>query len=296
MWLVTHATGTIGAEVARAAADRGHRLRLLVADPARVPAQARAHELVATDFTSQPDLAGALAGITHLVLISPLDARMADWQAAAARAAREGGVKHVAQVTGLGADPSSPVRRLRWLGEAEARVGATGLKRWVLRPAVSMQALLKHNPGLCCGGRLEAPFRRARMPLVDARDVAEATVRVVESDETPRTLDLTGTEALDYFEIARECSRAYGHRTEYLDICSPKARGMLEARGLSPRLVEALIEFWDYAAAGAVPAGVTGDLERILGRPPRSLGEFLHDAKASVRAASSSQPAQRTQV
>ncbi len=284
MWLVTHATGTIGREVVRAAADRSHRLRLMVADPVRVHAEARAHEIVAADFASETELTKAFAGITHLVLITPLDARMADWHAAAARAAGAGGVKRVAQVTALGADPSSPVRRLRWLGEAETRVAAAGLETWVLRPAVSMQALLKHNPDICRGGRLEAPFRRARMPLVDARDVADAAVRVLESDEPPRTLDLTGTEALDYFEIARQCSRASGHRTEYLDICSPKARGMLEARGLSPRLVEALIEFWDYAAAGAVPARVTDDLERVLGRPPRSLCDFLRDSKASLRA------------
>ncbi len=287
MWLVTHATGTIGREVVRAAADHGHRLRLLVADPVHVPATARTHEIAAADFASEPELTKAFVGITHLVLITPLDARMADWHAATARAARAGGVKRVAQVTALDADPSSPIRLLRWLGDAEARAAAAGLEAWVLRPAVCMQALLKHNPDIGRCGRLEAPFRRARWPLVDARDVAEVTVRVLESDDRPRTLELTGPKAVDYFEIAKQCSRASGQRIDYLDICSPKARGNLEARGLSPRLIEALIEFWDYAAAGAVPAHITDDIERVLGRPPRSLCDFLRDSKASLRASAS---------
>ena len=284
MWLVTHASGTFGRAVVQAAASEGHRLRLLVNDPTQLPADLKAHEALAVDYTNEAALARAFDGISRLVLITPLDGRMGEWHEAVARAARAAGVTRVVQVTSLGADPKSPIRRLRWLGEAEARVAAAGVKAWVLRPAVAMQSLLRHNPEIGLGGRLEAPFRRAKMPLVDARDVAAVALRVLESDEPPRTLELSGTRPLDYFEIARECSRACGHRIEYLDICSPKARGNLEARGLSPRLIEALIEFWDYAAAGVVPIPITDDIERILGRAPRALCDFFKDGKPSQRA------------
>ena len=102
---------------------------------------------------------------------------MGDWQGAVARAARAAGVARVVQITGLGADPKSPIRRLRWLGDAEARVAATGVKAWVLRPAVAMQSLLKHNPEIGIGGRLEAPFRRAKFDRLTAGmlDRVEAT-------------------------------------------------------------------------------------------------------------------------
>ncbi len=283
MWLVTHASGAIGRAVVQAAAARGHRLRLLVRDPTQVPSELKAHEVLPADYADEPGVAKALAGVSHLVLITPLDGKMPDWHATLARAARAAGVKRIVQITGLGANAGSPIRRLRWLGEAEARVAAAGVRAWVLRPAAIMQSLLKHNPELGHGGQLEAPFRRAKMPLVDARDVAEVALHVLDSDDPPRTLELSGTKALDYFEIARQCSRASGQRIEYLDICSPKARGNLEARGLSPRLIEALIEFWDYAAAGAVPAPITDDIERTLGRAPRSLCDFLRDAKPSLR-------------
>lgn len=283
MWLVTHASGTFGRAVVQAASAAGHRLRLLVRDPTQLPAELKAHEVLVADYANEAALAEAFAGVTHLVLMTPLDGHMGDWHAALARAARAAGVTRIVQVTGLGADPRSPIRRLRWLGEAEARVAAEGVKAWILRPAVAMQSLVKHNPEIGSGGRLEAPFRRAKMPLVDARDVAAVALRVLDSKDPPRALELSGTQALDYFEIARECSRACGHRIEYLDICSPKARGNLEARGLSPRLIEALIEFWDYAAAGLVPVPVTDDIERVLGRAPRSLCDFLKDGKPPRR-------------
>jgi uncharacterized protein YbjT (DUF2867 family) len=284
MWLVTHASGTFGRAVVQAAAAEGHRLRLLVRDPAELPPDLKQHETIVADYANEAALGQAFAGISHLVLSTPLDGHMGDWHAAIARAARAAGVKRIVQITSLGADARSPIRRLRWLGEAEARVAAEGVTAWVLRPAVAMQSLVKHNPEIGSGGRLEAPFRRAKMPLVDARDVAAVVLNVLESDDPPRTLTLTGTKALDYFEIARECSRACGQRIEYLDICSPKARGNLEARGLSPRLIEALIEFWDYAAAGVVPIPITDDIERVLGRTPRSLCDFLKEGKRARRA------------
>jgi len=287
MWMVTHATGTIGREVVRVLNGRGVQPRLLVGDPAELAPALRSHDVRSADFGNEPDLAKAFAGVTHLVLVTPLDARMPEWHANAARAARASGVTRVVQITALGADPSSPIRLLRWYGEAEARVAAAGLEVSVLRPAVCMQAVLKHNPDIDRCGRLEAPFRRARWPLVDARDVAEVAVRELESSNPERALDLTGPKALDYFEIARHYSRVFGQHVEYRDICSPKARGTLEARGLAPRLVDALIEYWDYTAAEAMPVRITDDVERILGRPPRTLSEFLRNACACLKAAAS---------
>lgn len=285
MWMVTHATGTIGREVASVLTEQGVPLRLLVGDPKDLAPELRSHEIVTADYSDEAALARAFSGVSHLVLITPLDARMPEWHGSAARAARASGVKRVAQITALGADPNSPIRILRWYGEAEARAAATGLEVSVLRPAVCMQAVLKHNPDIDRCGCLEAPFRRARWSLVDARDVAEVAVRVLESKHQPRTYELTGPKALDYFEVARQYSRASGQHVEYRDVCSPRARGTLEARGLPPRLVEALIEFWDYTAAEAVPARVTDDVQRVLGRPPRALNEFLRKTCACVKRA-----------
>ncbi|HKE42931.1 MAG TPA: NAD(P)H-binding protein, partial [Steroidobacteraceae bacterium] len=286
MWLVTHASGTIGRAVVAAAKGRGQRLRLMVRDPSQVPAEFSREDVVVGSFTDPVSLANAMNGVEGVVLVAPLAPETPDWHSAVAAAAHAANVSKVLQVSALGADPKSRLRLLRWHGEAETRVAAAGIKPIVLRPALCMQVLLKQAVQISCRGQIEAPARGGRWPLVDARDVADVALHVMEHGSKDRVLELTGPEALDYFAIAQQCSDALQRHITYVDVCSPRARGTLEARRLSPRLIEALLEYWDYAAAGALPMEVTDTIPRLLGRPARTLGDFLHDALPEFRQAS----------
>jgi NAD(P)H dehydrogenase (quinone) len=283
MWLITHAGGTIGQAVTRAAAERGHALRLLVCDPTVthwVPAGA---EVVCPDIFDEAASARLLDGIEALVLVSPLRPELVEWHAGLAKAARKKGVKRVVQITAQGSDAKSPMRIFRWLGEAEARVKAAGIEAHVLRPALCMQILLKQSNDICGCGVIEAPMRAARWPMVDARDVGEVAVKLLEDPRArPAVHELTGPQELDYFEIARIVSRGLGRKVEYLDVCAPKARGRLEARRLQPRLIDGLLEFWDYAASGLVEWRTTDAVQSILGRPPRRLVDFVKDEMQEV--------------
>jgi uncharacterized protein YbjT (DUF2867 family) len=285
MWLVTHASGTIGKAVVAAATARGQRLRLMVREAAHVPAGFAREDVVVGSFADPALLATAMQGVTGVVIIAPLSPETADSHAAIAAAAKTAGVSRILQVSALGADAQSRLRLLRWHGDAEASVAALFPVRTVLRPALCMQVLLKQAVQITCSGKIEAPARGGRWPLVDARDVADVAVHVMEHGAQSQVLELTGPEALDYFTIAEQCSAALERHITYVDVCSPRARGTLEARRLSPRLIEALLEYWDYAAAGALPMEVTDDVPRILGRPARNLTEFLHDALQAFRQA-----------
>ena len=285
MWLVTHASGTIGKAVVAAATARGQRLRLMVREAAHAPAGFAREDVIVGSFADPALLATAMQGVTGVVLIAPLNPETADWHAAIAQAAKTSGVSRIIQVSALGADAQSRLRLLRWHGEAEQRVAALIPGRTVLRPALCMQVLLKQAVQITCSGQIEAPARGGRWPLVDARDVADVAVHVMEHGAQSQVLELTGPEALDYFSIAQQCSAALERHITYVDVCSPRARGTLEARRLSPRLIEALLEYWDYAAAGALPMAVTDDIPRLLGRPARNLTEFLHDALQAFRQA-----------
>ncbi len=285
MWLVTHASGTIGKAVVAAATARGQRLRLMVREAAHAPAGFAREDVIVGGLADPALLATAMQELTGVVLIAPLSPETADWHAAIAQAANTSGVSRIIQVSALGADPQSRLRLLRWHGEAEQRVAALIPARTVLRPALCMQVLLKQAVQITCSGQIEAPARGGRWPLVDARDVADVAVHVMEHGAQSQVLELTGPEALDYFSIAQQCSAALERHITYVDVCSPRARGTLEARRLSPRLIEALLEYWDYAAAGALPMAVTDDIPRLLGRPARNLTEFLHDALQAFRQA-----------
>jgi uncharacterized protein YbjT (DUF2867 family) len=285
MWLVTHASGTIGKAVVAAATARRLRLRLMVRDASQAPPGISREDVVVGSVNDPALLATAMHGVIGVVIITPLSPEAAESHAAIAAAAKKSGVSRVVQVSALGADPQSRLRLLRWHGEAEARVAEHYPVRTVLRPALCMQVLLKQAVQITCSGKIEAPARGGRWPLVDARDIADVAVHVMERGADSQVLELTGPEALDYFSIAQQCSAALERHITYVDVCSPRARGTLEARRLSPRLIEALLEYWDYAAAGALPMEVTDDIPRLLGRPARNLGDFLHDALQAFRQA-----------
>jgi len=283
MWLITHGAGTIGHAVARAASARGHKLRLLVCDPANAQGLPADADVVSPDTLDATTLNRLLDGVEALVLVSPLCPELAEWHGTLAQAARQRGVKHVVQITAQGADSKSPMRIFRWLGDAEARVQAAGINAHVLRPALCMQILLKQSKDICGCGVIEAPFRNARWPMIDARDVADVAVKLLEEPRAkPAVHELTGPQAIDYFEIARIVSRGLSRRVEYHDVCAPKARGRLEARRLQPRLIDGLLEFWDYSASGAIEPRLTNEVEAILGRAPRKLTDFVKEEMQEV--------------
>jgi uncharacterized protein YbjT (DUF2867 family) len=277
MWLISHATGTLGQAVSRAADARGHELRLLVPQGLKAPPDMADKETVGVVVPNPSALAPMFEGVDRAVLSAPMGPALPEWHGSLAKAARAAGVRQVVQVTASGADVRSPMRIFRWLGEAEERVRAAGINAIVLRPTLYMQTLLKHSPRLCSCSTIEAPFRAARWPMVDVRDVAEIAVKLLESDAPAGVHELTGPQAYDYFEIAKLVSKVIGRRVEYVDVCSPKTRGVLEARQLNPRLIEGLIEFWDYAASGAIEPEVTQEVEELLGHPPRKLADFVRE-------------------
>jgi len=297
MWLISHASGTIGRAAFRAAVDRGHGVRVLVHDPsqaslfapaARAPgAESRGErpgetpvEVIVADVANTAEHKRAFEGVEAAILTAPLGSEFVPWHRALAEAAENARVRHIVQLSGQGADLNSPTRILRWLADAEAQAAKAGIHATVLRPSLYMQMLFKHVPEMSSCGVIEAPFRHARWGLVDARDVAEVAIDRLERGAKPGVHELTGPQALDYAEIAKIVSRVIGRKIHYVDVCSPKARGRLEAKRVSPRLTEALLEYWDFHATSGTTPRLTNEIEAILGRPPRKLAEFVRDHKA----------------
>lgn len=277
MWLISHASGTFGRAFMGAALDRGHPVRALVRDAGRANSFDPRTEVAVVDLANKATVRAAFEGVAAAVLTAPLGSEFVQWHRALAEAAAGAGVRNVVQLSGQSADINSPTRILRWLADAEAQAAAAGVHATILRPALYMQMLFKHVPEICSCGVIEAPFRNARWPLVDARDVAEVAVERLERAAKPSVRELTGPQALDYGEIAKVISKVTGRKVTYVDVCSPKARGRLEAKRVPPRLADALLEYWDFGAASATQPHLSNEVEALLGRPPRKLADFVKD-------------------
>ncbi len=279
MWLISHASGTFGRAVTRAALDRGHPVRVLVRDAGRANSFDPSVQVAVVDLANRTAIRAAFEGVKAAVLTAPLGSEFVQWHRALAEAAADAGVRNVVQLSGQSADINSPTRILRWLADAEAQVAAAGVHATVVRPALYMQMLFKHVSEICACGVIEAPFRNARWGLVDARDVADVAVERLERSAKPSVRELTGPQALDYAEIAKVVSKVTGRKVTYVDVCSPKARGRLEAKRVPPRLADALLEYWDFHAANPSQPHLTHEVETLLGRPPRKLADFVKDHK-----------------
>src|SRR5690606_13635355 len=128
-------------------------------------------------------------------------------------------------------------------------------------------------------GRIYSPIEDGRVPFIDARDIADVAATVLR-DPAPhagKKYYLSGGEAVGYAEVASAISEATGREVTYHPISMEEARARMEARGTPPPLIDATLALAAYQKAGGPTAKVSDEVERILGRPPRTIRDFARD-------------------
>jgi uncharacterized protein YbjT (DUF2867 family) len=118
------------------------------------------------------------------------------------------------------------------------------------------------------------------MALIDHRDAAEAGLRVLTDPALWGTHHaLTGPVLMSWPEALEILSAELGETVRFRVTDERQFLDRLIANGLSPGTAELLI-----AREWSILAGendyTTETFQRITGRPPRPLGEFLHEHRA----------------
>jgi len=182
-------------------------------------------------------------------------------------------VERVVFLSMMGASTRSPAKLLRQLGEYERMVEATGIP-WVhLRqpPFLLMQNVRVHAAMVQQTGRLPLPLGDLEVPLIDARDLARAAVRVARPGHAGRIYDLTGPESLTGVEIAERLAKAIGYPVTYLPLSGDAAREGLRKLHVPAWLIEDALQVVE-STAGAP----TGELETLIDGP-RDFDAFAAD-------------------
>lgn len=251
--LVTGATGKTGREVVAQLGDRPHRAASRATgfdwhDPsgwAAVAEGTSAVYLVRPDLADAPELVGAF-----------LDATRFD---------------HVVLLSNLGAE--SPADS--WAARTERAVTDRAASWTILRPSWFMQVLSDPEffAGAIRAGELAFPSGGAALSWVDARDIAAVAVAALTApaEHAGATYAVTGPEAVTIDAVAAK----------------------LGVRAGDPPIAEAaadddpwLVELNTYAfgqVADGTQAAVSGDVERVLGRPPRTLDAFVSEQRDAWR-------------
>ncbi|MGH8176486.1 MAG: NAD(P)H-binding protein [Steroidobacter sp.] len=283
MFLVTDAAGHVGKAVIAELANHSVAVRVIGQDPAELLAAPPNVEIVRCNPADEMSLQQALQGVEAVLLACPYTPQITEGQMRLVAAAKRAGVARLVQLSGVGANAEMCcARMLRWFGEAEASVAASGLKVTRLRPTMQMQMLLEFAPSIAQQGLIAGPFRSTRWTWVDARDVAAVAVAALrDASHADQTYIVTGAESVSYHDVAERLGGVLGKSIRYTDITANEARGWLQAKGVPPVMIEAKLELWDACASNLINVAPTNVVREVTGREPRSLEDFATDYRTS---------------
>ncbi len=280
--LVTGAPGNVGTPLVEELLCLGARVRVAAWDVvvART-AFGEAVEVVPFDF-EKPETFTAFDGAGRMFLLRPPQIADVDGVIVPAlQAAAAAGVRHVVFLSIQGADKNRlvPHRKI------EDRLRASGMAWTFVRAAYFMQNLsTTHAPEVRELDEIWVPAgRKSRTAHVDARDVAAIAARaLVEDGHEGRAYTPTGPAALTYDEIAGLLTRELDRPIRYADPSFLAYWRRMRRRGMPRAMVGVTLGIYTAARMGFA-AGLTDDVERITGRPPIAIDEFVHDARDAWR-------------
>jgi uncharacterized protein YbjT (DUF2867 family) len=276
---VTGSSGTIGTELVRLLSTAGAPTRAIVRDARK--ARALPHVAWLQADLSNPDLLEpALAGTTRLFLLTGNDPGFGRVQLGIVWAAQTLGVGHLVKASALGASDHSKswIGREHW--EVEQGVQRSGTQWTMLRPHAFMQNWLGDlAESVKKEGVINSPIGDGRVPFIDTRDIAAVAAEVLLHPEAHvgKKYVLTGGEAVGYADVAAALTAVTGRTIAYRPISMEEARARMVARGASPESVDAVLAIAAYQKEGGPTAAVSPTVQRLLGRPPRSIRDFVRD-------------------
>ncbi len=270
---VTGATGWVGGLVATDLAERGAAQRLVVRDPARAPELPGA-VAVSSSYGDAEAARTALAGVSTLFMVSASESetRRAE-HLAFVDAAADAGVEHVVYLSFTGAAPDATFTLARDHHATEQRIRDSGMAWTFLRDNLYLE-FVEGMAG--ADGVIRGPAGEGRAAVVSHPDVARAAVAVLLDPPSHRgeTYDLTGPESLGLAQMAATITEVTGRDVRFHDETVAEAYRSRAAYGAPDWQVDAWVSTYTAIRAGELD-GVSGDVERLTGRPPLSLRDHL---------------------
>jgi uncharacterized protein YbjT (DUF2867 family) len=276
---VTGSTGWLGGLVARELSARTIPQRLLVRDLGRAPQLAGAVPMTCA-YADRSGNAQALAGVDTLFMVSASEnAERIDEHRAFVDAAAAAGVRHLVYISFAGAAPDATFTLARDHFATEEHIKGSGMAWTFLRDNLYLE-FLEHMAGP--DGVIRGPAGDGRAAVVAHADIARAATAVLlEPDaHAGMTYTLTGPEALSVSEAAALATEVTGRPFTFHDETVEEAYRSRAAYGAPDWQVDAWVSTYTAIRAGEL-AEVTGDVERLTGRRPLSLREYLEEQAAA---------------
>ncbi len=266
--LIIGATGTVGSEIARLLELDGH---TVLRATSKTPKQGQ----VQIDLATGEGIDSAMEEVDKAFLLSPPG--YADHYKILSpliTAAKKHNLKKIVLMTAMGAnaDENSPFRR------AEVELENSGLNYNIVRPNWFMQNFntfwvqpIKEQKLILL------PAGDAKTSFIDSRDISAVVAKLLTSSEFDnRDFDITGPQALDHNQVASKITDSISSEVIYEDIEPATLRSELVNAGLPADYVDFLLLIFGFLKEG-YNAGVTENVEKILGRKPHNFEQYAND-------------------
>ncbi|MFD5723526.1 SDR family oxidoreductase [Streptomyces sp. NPDC127036] len=278
--VVTGATGHLGRLTIEALLRRGIPAADIIAtgrDIARIKDLAdRGITVRRADFSDTDGLAEAFAGADRLLLISasvPVGERVANHRRVI-DAAASAGVSLVAYTSTTHADTATTVIGATH-GETEKYLRARGIPSVMLRNGWYLENYTSQLPQILQNGAVVGAAGEGRISAASRADYAEAAAVVLTAEgHTGAVYELGGDESFTLTELAAAITAAAGRQVTYADLPVADFAQVLADAGLPAELAEVLADADRGMNRGEMYTD-SGDLRRLIGRPPVPLAEAL---------------------
>lgn len=272
-YLITGATGDVGARVVRILIQAGERPRVFVRNESKARSLfGDCVDVFVGDLSNPKSLKPALSGVESLFLVATgPEIPMLDANAAAV--AKQAGVRHLVKLSSMDVEQGLAIGA--WHEQGEAAIRASGVPFTFIRPSGFMSNLLAWAGAIKSEGVVRSSTGDGRRPFIHSDDIAAVAVQALTTrDYVGQALALTGPAALTFAEITEKVGATIGCKLRYEPIADDEAGRRFRTTGASEPEVEAHVALWRAIREGRL-AAVTPIVEEILGRPPIAIDQWL---------------------
>ena len=272
---MTGVTGKLGSYVANLVDKKGIASVHLARSPERAKIYASA-EIRKIVYANTPEVVEALKGIDILLMVSAREnpERVKEHKDFL-DAAKLAGVEHIVYTSFYGADKKAIFTLSRDHAQTEAYIKELGFTYTFLRDNFYLDFLIDMALE---NGKIRGPAGSGLVSAVSRKDTSRVAAEILLNPKEweNQSLNLTGPEDLSMEEIVALLSKETGDAIEYVDESVEEA---YESRKKWPA------QTWEYdawvstytAIKAGEQAGVSTDVEMVLGRPAMSLIDVLKE-------------------
>jgi uncharacterized protein YbjT (DUF2867 family) len=274
--LVIGALGNVGTEVVRQILARGGKVRAADMDVNKLRERfGEAVEAVRFDFTDPSTFDETFKGVKRMFYMRPphitnIQRDMAPSMDAAKRA----GVTHVVFLSLIGIENTTYVPHYK----VETYLKAINMQTTFLRCSFFMQNLnTTHRREIKERNEIFVPVGKAKTAFIDARDIgAVAAVTLLEDGHADMNYDLTGSQRLDYWEVASIMSEILGRRITYRN--PNPLHFLIETMRRGTPFMFALVMTGLYTSTRfGMAEPITDEVERLTGISPITFRQYVTD-------------------